>query len=133
MVESKEPTHTGYRTVPQAVQRGASIVINGCSVPAGIAPDKTLIGGYALTHNIDRAFMEEWSSQNNDQDMVKNSLLFIAGDVKEASAHCRENSTLKSGLEPTNPTVLSKVGESAANGKRLKIEAFEKKDEDFEL
>ena len=102
------PTPAGVKTEKRAVMRGEPVRINGAGVP--LMPngqpkeiDYLIVGGFALTPNVDADFWNEWVRQNKDHPMVKNNL--IAAHVSEDSARSesRKMKDLRSGLEPLVP------------------------------
>lgn len=104
MVERYEPVMGGgSRLVKVAQATGESVVIHGNAVPFGIIPNYEIIAGFALTHNIDRDFWENWARVNAELPAVKKGLIFAYEDVNDARARAKEMAAAKSGLEPIDP------------------------------
>ena len=79
------------------------VEIKGFSIPYGVSAQMSIVGGYALTPNVDADFFEEWMMVNENLDLVKNKLIFASAKASDATAQAREMSETKSGLEPINP------------------------------
>lgn len=99
-----EVTQTGIRTVTQWFRTGNIVRVRGTSYPRGTVPEgfidrPEMIGGYALTHNVDREFYEQWKKQNSKSDMVLNDMIFAA-PRDQIKGYCLERKSLLSGLEP---------------------------------
>ncbi len=76
-----------------------TITVRGFAVPYGVAPALSIIGGYALTPNVDADFFEEWLLVNENLELVKKGLIFAHAKASDASAQAREFAELRSGLE----------------------------------
>lgn len=76
--------------------------INGPAVPHGVRPAFVIAGGYALTPNVDKDFMDEFMRQNKDTDLVRNKLIFVREKADDAVKMAKEHSDVKSNLEPLN-------------------------------
>ena len=100
----------GVRIVSRARQKGASVKINGMSHPVDKAPLHQIIGGYALTPNVDADFWATWLKQNSEpgkeSEMVKNRLIFAHEKSSYAESQSREQAAIRSGLEPIDPSKL---------------------------
>lgn len=91
----------------------AEVVTVGCKLPNGLVLDvegsqsivlnganaATVIYGYGLTENVDKAVFDKWLEQHKDQPYVKNELVFAQGKTNSAESKAKENSDVKSGLE----------------------------------
>ncbi len=75
----------------------------GHNVPFGATPNYQRIGGYALTRNVSRDFMDAWIAQNKDSDLVVNGMVFINPTDADARDEAKEKRDIKSGLEPLKP------------------------------
>jgi hypothetical protein len=102
-VDDNEATPTGFRAVKRAEQVGETVQINGAAVPKGETRDYLIIGGYALTPNIDKDFFDEWLRQNAEHPAVKASLIFAHAKESIVTGKAKEQKALLSGLEPLNP------------------------------
>jgi hypothetical protein len=103
MPEIKPETVKGELFVPphQRVAK-ASVTLKGFSMPRGVEIENPtpIAGGYALNHDIDADFMEEWLKQNTQNALVKEGLIFVATKGSSASAQAKEQAAIKSNLEP---------------------------------
>jgi hypothetical protein len=79
---------------------GQNIVLKGNAVPFGREPIGLESGGYALTYNVDREFMETWLRQNKSHPWVTNKLIFISESRERAMDEGKEKAAVRSGLEP---------------------------------
>ncbi|WP_277966721.1 hypothetical protein [Pantoea trifolii] len=91
----------------------AEVVTVGCKLPNGLVLDvegsqqivlngansATVIGGYGLTENVDKAVFDKWLEQHKDQPYVKNELVFAQAKTNSAESKAKENADVKSGLE----------------------------------
>lgn len=104
-VEDMEDELIPGGTRPRKVWRatGTQYVINGNRVPAGVAPDFPIEGGYALTPGIPKEVWECW------RDMNKKTHPLLAGDNPLIMAYdspsflkdaAKEAKNTRSGLEP---------------------------------
>lgn len=115
----------GTRTykIAQPIQRNdrsVEVLIKGPSVPHGVRPDYLIVGGYALTQNVDKDFFDEWMRQNKDTQLVKNRAIFANESPIEAEAQARDNRDAKSGLEPLDMSMVTgKDGKVRASDKRV--------------
>lgn len=62
-----------------------------------------VIGGYGLTENVDRSFMDAWLIAFKANPLVKNGLVFIQEKTSNATAQAKDQAKIKSGLEPIEP------------------------------
>jgi hypothetical protein len=112
MIPAREQTPTGYRDIEKAEQVGEIVKINGPAVSYGQAPDYPIVGGFALTPNIDKEFFEAWLHQNADHAAVKAGLIFAHGNLTVVSDRAKEQKNVLSGLEPLNPDRTTRNGKS---------------------
>ena len=87
------------------VPTGKQYLIRGTSRPVGAIPKgypaaPDMEEGYALTSNIPADFWEQWIYDNRDTDMVRNRVIFAVGDRASAKDIARENTKVRSGLDP---------------------------------
>ena len=73
------------------------------SVEIAGANSALVIGGYGLTENVDRAFMDAWLLEFKSNPLVKNGLVFIQEKTNNAQAQAKDQAKFKSGLEPIEP------------------------------
>jgi hypothetical protein len=106
----------GSKEVKVARQIGESVTLNGNAVPFGKAPEHPIIGGYALTHGVDKELFDKWLEQNRDSDLVRNRLIFAYESQDKAVDRAKEHAKARSGLEPIDPDNLPK-GIQAADRK----------------
>eukprot|EP01037_Dinobryon_pediforme_P023421 gene23421-24867_t len=104
----------GTRTVKRATQVGDIVKIHGPASPFGVAPKAPIAGGYALTHNVPAEFFAEWMKQNADSDLVRNGLIFASAKPDTTTGWAKERESVRSGLEPIDPTKLPKGIEPAS-------------------
>jgi hypothetical protein len=96
----------GVRTRKQAHRsikpgRPEEVVLKGFAVPLGYS-DTRIVGGYALTYNVDAEFMSEWFRQNSESDLVKNNIVFFNDKAEAVEKRARDHKNTLSGLEPLN-------------------------------
>lgn len=109
MIERDEPVMGGGTKVAKVAQeKGDRIRINGVAVPFGAIPNYPIVGGYALTQNVDADFWNEWLRANRDSDVVKNKLIFAHATPAQAHDQSTEQQKVRSGLEPIDPNNLPK-------------------------
>jgi hypothetical protein len=93
----------------EAAKVGPIVRINGTAYPRGQPPEgfrdrPTMIGGYALTFGVDRAWWEKWADQNKDAPFVANGLVFAVKDRADVMARAKgELQGVTSGLDPVVP------------------------------
>jgi hypothetical protein len=110
MKETKEPLMGGgYHAVRRAEPvPGATVTVHGNAHPQNAAPAATLVGGYALTPDVPKAFWDQWLAANKDSMMVRNHLIFAQPSEREARAEARDKSDVASNLERLDPEKLPK-------------------------
>lgn len=87
---------------------GDEFVIKGNSYEKTLNPLHGDTFGYALTHNIPKAFWDAWYDQHKAADFIKNGMIFSHSDTASVKSHTRENESLQSGLERLDPKNLPK-------------------------
>jgi hypothetical protein len=110
-VERHEPVMGGGSRPVVAYERRMDVkpvVINGCSHPQNRGPHCQIVGGYAMTTGVSKDFWDEWLSQNEQHDAVRNGMLFAQGDDASARDKANENAELKSNMERLDPKNLPK-------------------------
>jgi len=104
MIEKTFPTPTGGTfTVKEAVRRPETVRVYGNAVPHGTIPDYLIVGGYALTPDVDKDFFDAWLAQNKSTMVVSNGLIFAYERSGDAADVAREKRSIRSGLEPLTP------------------------------
>jgi hypothetical protein len=98
----------GTREVQVATQVGEPVVIKGYAAPFGQVPSVPIEGGYALTPNVDADFWAAWVKQNEDHDAVRNRLIFANEKSESAQRKAKDQTKVRSGLEPIDPQRLPK-------------------------
>jgi len=96
----------GVKTERIAEPRAESAVVHGWSHAQNSAPHCTIIGGYAITDNIDKGLWDLWLSQNKDSAMVKNGLIFANEKAESTTGKAKDGGKIQSGLERLDPTKL---------------------------
>ena len=92
----------GMRETKRAVPVGR-VTIRGTG---RASDDPRVVGGYALTPNVDADVWAKWLADNKDADLVKKGLIFAHAKHDSAEAIAREHKNERSGLEPVDPTNL---------------------------
>lgn len=96
----------GHRDVKIGRKVGQTYTVRGPNVKFGEIPRFLMAGGYALTSGIPEDFWNTWLEQNKDAEMVKRELIVAYKSMDDVEAHCSNNETLKTGLEPMDPQNL---------------------------
>jgi hypothetical protein len=100
-------------------RRGAkAFVVQGNSFPQNKGAHQQIVAGYAFTHDIPKAFWDEWLEQNKDADFVVNKMLFAHSENASTVAQSKEMEAEKSGLERLDPKEIHKHGLESANERR---------------
>lgn len=103
MEDAQEPVlGGGWRTVKRAVPAGR-VTLKGTGRRVD---DPRIVGGYALTHNVDADHWANWLTANKDSALVKNGLIFAHVKPAEVEAQARDHREAVSGLEPVDPNNL---------------------------
>lgn len=111
MVDAFEPIFGGgTRQIKKAEQFGESITIKGPATPFGVSREDPIVGGYALTQNVDADFWNAWLAANADLPLVKNKLIFAFESDEAARGQAKELKGNLSGLEPLNMARTIKDG-----------------------
>ena len=76
--------------------------LKGYTVPFGKVPNYTIIGDFGLTE-VDRAWWDEWKSQNSGYELLATKTIFEHGEKASVEAYADEHADLKCGLEPMDP------------------------------
>lgn len=90
-------------TVGCKLPTGITLQVDGKKVTLNGTNSSNVIGGYGLTTDVDKDFMDAWLKQNKDITMVRNGFVFIKKNEKEAKAAAKDGAENKNGTEPMNP------------------------------
>jgi len=93
----------GTKTVPRATPIGEPVFIAGTAAPFGQMPKAEIVGGYALTRNVDADFFAKWMEQNKDSAVVRNHLIFAHTSAAKVRDQANDQADVRSGLEPIAP------------------------------
>lgn len=85
---------------------GDQVVINGPAYPFGQIPPYTIVGGYALTDNVDAELWDLWLEQNAKSALVRNKQIFAYDKPEMAAGAAKEHASVRSGMEGINPGVV---------------------------
>jgi hypothetical protein len=96
----------GVREVVSRIKDGRTLVIEGCSRPVGVDSEKQLVGGFALTHNVDAEFWNTWLAENGEFPPVEKGLIFATPKAGGTESEARDRRSLISGFEPVNPDAV---------------------------
>lgn len=96
----------GSRAIKVSRPAGERVRLNGWARDRMKESETQIVGGYALTHNIDADFAEKWFSDNASLDIVKNKIVFMQPKHTFAESQAREQLAIKSGFEPIDPANL---------------------------
>ena len=95
---------------------GLELELNGVTVVLNGSNSTEIIGGFGITENVDKDFMDAWIKQHKDSSLVSTGCVFIQEVAKNAKAQAKDNADLKSGFEPINPDKLPPGIEAATAG-----------------
>lgn len=103
-----EESRDSKREVVRHVKTGKPVFIYGTSypvgpVPKGYGPKPAMVGGYALTFNVNAEFFAEWMKQNRENPIVVNKCIMAAPDRASTVAMAKECKDVRSGYEPLVP------------------------------
>lgn len=85
---------------------GLNVAVDNAVVTLLGTNSDSAIGGYGITDNVDKEFMDEWLKRNADHPAVKNELIFINtknADTKAKAKDLKENKNGLEGLDPDKP------------------------------
>lgn len=108
-----EETPNGVRERTRFDKVGTRVFVRGNSYPVGTQapgfPEKgPMAGGYAMTSGIDADFFDEWLEQNEKNPVVTSGMIFAMPSGADARDKAKEQSALRSGLEPLDTTFNDK-------------------------
>lgn len=107
----------GSRLVKIAHAVGEPVTVRGAATPFGV--QKPLVGGYALTPNVDKDFFDEWMRQNKEHAAVKNGMIFAHESRDHVEGMAQEKAELRSGQEPLDMTMTKKGDRVVAKDPRV--------------
>ena len=94
----------GVREQTRYHKVGRTVVINGCAIDRGGPTDKLLVGGFALTHGVDKGFWDAWLAQHKDFPPVVNGEIFAYEREASTKGEAKEKADLRTGGEPLDPS-----------------------------
>ena len=110
----------GVKTQKVARPTGDQVLIHGPAFPFGEQPKCLIVGGFALTPNVDAEIWDIWLEQNKNSDLVKKNQIMAHEKQDDASGWATEHASVRSGLEGVNPaTVKDKDGKERPADARM--------------
>lgn len=95
---------------------GSRQYIRGPQAPFGATVPHEVVGGYAVTQDVDGEMFERWLKWNADTAMVRNNLIFMAPTMDELRGRAKEYESQPSGFEPID---ISMVKDARSGGSQL--------------
>lgn len=96
----------GVKVARVARPTGDQVLINGPATPFGVVPIVSIVGGYALTPDVDAEIWEIWLEQNAKSDLVKKHQIYAYEQPAKTADWAKEHSSVRSGLEGINPGMV---------------------------
>ena len=93
----------GVREITRYHKTGKTVVINGCAIDRGGPSDKQLVGGFALTHGVDKGFWDAWVSQHQGFPPLEKGEIFAYERVSTVTGEAKDKENLRTGGEPLDP------------------------------
>lgn len=109
LVELSEPVMGGgYRTFKQYQERLSvkPIVIQGNSWAQNQGPHQQIVGGFAITHDVPKAFWDEWYEANKNSDYIRNELIFAHTEARSVTSKATDMKEVMSNIERLDPKNL---------------------------
>lgn len=104
MEDTSEPVMGGgWKTVKRAIEIGRVTIRGAARRPFD---DPRILGGYAITENVDADVWEKWLKDNEGCDLVKKGLIFAAPKLADVQAHARAGRDVRNGFEEIDPENL---------------------------
>lgn len=100
MVESSELVMGGGSRTTRVAQLAGRVFINGVAKKVEQSHGCMVVGGYALTPGVDKAFWDQWLEDNKDSLMVRNNLVFANESHAKLEGMAKERALVRSNLEP---------------------------------
>lgn len=106
--------HMDMRQVGMPTER---VTLKGTnSLQSGAIQRISMIGGFAVTENVPKAFFEAWMANNKEHPAVKNGLIFHHKQVASVVDMGKEREgDVRSGLDPIDPKNTGVKGVEARN------------------
>jgi hypothetical protein len=126
--EFDEPIPNGVRRVKRPIPTGEPVRIKGNTTPFGVAPSSAIVGGYALTHGVDGAFVRKWLEQNKGSPLLKNEILIVHEKHGHVAEKAKEQAAVKTGMEPIKVDARGQISADETRVPRargLKVERAE--------
>jgi hypothetical protein len=109
----------GFKTEKVSIPMGEPVLVHGTAFPYGELPKVLIVGGYALTPNVDADFWDLWLEQNKSSDLVRKNQVRAMEKPDDASAWAKDHATVQSGLEPINPGSVKRNGRDVPADPRM--------------
>ena len=93
----------GTKTVDVYFKDEKVVVLAGCAIDRGKPSEVHLAGGFALTHNVDADFWNEWVAQNKLFPPYAKGLIFAMEKPGATENEAKTRVKVKSGFEPVDP------------------------------
>ena len=100
---SEEVFGGGVRDKTRYRKTGKVVVINGCAMDRGSPSDKQLVGGFALTPGVDKAFWDEWVAQHQGFPPLEKGEIFAYERISSVTGEAKDKASMKTGGEPLDP------------------------------
>lgn len=118
-----EPTPVfggGVKIEKVARPSGVQVAINGPARPFGVIPAYTIVGGFALTDNVDAEVWEAWERDNAKSELLNMHQISAHATHERAHAWAMEHARVRSGLEAINPgSIKDKEGKERPADPRM--------------
>jgi hypothetical protein len=121
-VDFVEDTPSGPRQKFRYDKFGDVVLVRGPAIPRSYDakfPMPEIVGGAALTRNVDGDFWREWLKQHADSDLVKGKMIFAYDqNTDHVQKRAIEQKDIRSGLEPVDPNLKTdpRVPKSIVSG-----------------
>jgi hypothetical protein len=93
----------GSRIVKRAVSLNRRVKINGSARQVGKDSPHEIRNAAGLTHGVDADLWAAWLAQHQDDDLVKNNIIFASTKGIDVEAKAKEVIAEKTGFEPIDP------------------------------
>ena len=106
--EYLEDTPAGARVRTKWVPGGRFVTIRGPgypngTIPAGFHARPEIVGGYSLTHGVDKEWWDEWVKQHERDPLVMSKTIFGHEKIDTVRKMALEQAKLQTGFEPMKP------------------------------
>ncbi len=116
------PAPPADRTLQGFVPAGKRVTIKGANSLRTERRAQQGVHPFAITP-VDKDFWEAWYAQHKDRDFVKNGLVFVAKDEKDAQAMARERLPERTGLEGLNTDLKNEPRMPKSSNPNTTVEA----------